>query len=255
MGKMKQCAVIALVLVGCMEVSLRPAPQPFLLNFLINHAAERRNGKSVSNDGYGVPPIKDEYSAPEVKDSYAVPEVKDGYGAPEISTSSTYEAPKAPSYTTTIAPCSYQAPTTADPSYDAPAPKKHIFGDILGFIGNLIKPKKQETSSNNCLTAPQDSSYGAPQDTSYSAPEESSYNAPEESSYEAPEANSYEAPEESSYEAPEESSYNAPEESSYSAPETPVYNAPEEGSATYEAPESSYNEPEIAINERGNLLE
>merc|ERR1711892_1090103 len=233
MGKMKQCAVIALVLVGCMEVSLRPAPQPFLLNFLINHAAERRNGKAVSNDGYGAPEIKDEYSAPEVKDSYAVPEVKDGYGAPEISTSSTYEAPKAPS-------------TTA-PSYDAPAPKKHIFGDILGFIGNLIKPKKQETSSNNCLTAPQDSSYGAPQDTSYSAPEESSYNAPEESSYEAPEANSYEAPEESSYEAPEESSYNAPE--------TPVYNAPEEGSATYEAPESSYNEPEIAINERGNLLE
>merc|ERR1712106_829714 len=145
---------------------------------------------SVSNDGYGVP---------EVKDSYAVPEVKDGYGAPEISTSSTYEAPKAPSYTTTIAPCSYQAPTTTAPSYDAPAPKKHIFGDILGFIGNLIKPKKQETSSNNCLTAP--------------------------------------------------------EESSYSAPETPVYNAPEEGSATYEAPESSYNEPEIAINERGNLLE
>merc|ERR1712106_1137291 len=137
---MKQCAVIALVLVGCMEVSLRPAPQPFLLNFLLNHAAERRNGKSVSNDGYGVPPVndgygapevKDEYSAPEIKDSYAVPEVKDGYGAPEISTSSTYEAPKAPSYTTTIAPCSYQAPTTTAPSYDAPAPKKHIFGDIL----------------------------------------------------------------------------------------------------------------------------
>merc|ERR1712106_839380 len=211
---MKQCAVIALVLVGCMEVSLRPAPQPFLLNFLLNHAAERRNGKSVSNDGYGVPPVNDGYGAPEVKDEY---------GAPEISTSSTYEAPNAPSYTTTIAPCSYKAPTTTAPSYDAPAPKKHIFGDIFGFIGNLIKPKKQETSSNNCLTAPQDSSYGAPQDTSYSAPEESSY--------------------------------NAPEESNYSAPETPVYNAPEEGSATYEAPESSYNEPEIAINERGNLLE
>merc|ERR1712106_488262 len=140
---MKQCAVIALVLVGCMEVSLRPAPQPFLLNFLLNHAAERRNGKSVSNDGYGVPPVNDGYGAPEVKD---------GYGAPEISTSSTYEAPKAPSYTTTIAPCSYQAPTTTAPSYDAPAPKKHIFGDILGFIGNLIKPKKQQTSSNNCLT-------------------------------------------------------------------------------------------------------
>merc|ERR1712128_352201 len=181
----KQVAVVALVLVGCMEVSLRPDPQPFLLNFLLNHHAERRNGKSISNDAYEVPPVNDAYGAPEVKDEYAAPEVKDAYAAPDISTSSSYEAPKAPSYTTTIAPCSYQATTTAAPSYNSP--KKHFFPDILGFIGNLIKPKHQETSQNNCLTAPQESSYGAPEESSYEAPEEASYSAPEESSYEAPE--------------------------------------------------------------------
>jgi len=242
-------------------VSTRPAPQPFLLNFLLNHGAERRSGKEVSNDRYGVPPP--------VNDVYGAPEVKDGYGVPETSTSSGYEAPKAPSYTTTLTPCSYQAPTTAAPSYGSPR-SKHIFPDVLGFIGNLFK--KQEPVHSNCLTAPQDTGYGAPQDASYNAPEESgyeapeaiSYKAPESSSYEAPEASSYDAPEASSYEAPEASSYEAPDASSYEAPEAssyeapapqkPVYNTPEEGSTEYEAPESSYNEPEIAINERANLL-
>merc|ERR1712106_707289 len=161
----------------------------------------------------GVPPVNAAYGAPEVKDEYAAPEVKDAYAAPDTSTSSSYEAPKAPSYTTTIDPCSYQATTTAAPSYNSP--KKHFFPDILGFIGNLIKPKHQETSQNNCLTAPQESSYGAPQETSYTAPEESSYEAPEEASYSAPE--------ESSYKAPEKVSYSAPEESSYEAPEKPTF--------------------------------
>merc|ERR1712168_1725516 len=113
-----------LVLVGCMEVSPRPAPHPFLLNLLLNHHADRRNGKAVSSD------------------AYEVPSVNDAYAAPDTSTSSSYEAPKAPSYTTTLAPCSYQPPTTAAPSYNTP--KKHIFPDILGFLGNLIKPKKQQ---------------------------------------------------------------------------------------------------------------
>merc|ERR1712083_211531 len=118
--KMKQVAVIALVLVGCMEVSSRPAPHPFLLNLLLNHHADRRNGKAGSGDAYEVPPVNDAYGAPEVKDTYEVP---------ETSTVSTYEAPKAPSYSTTVAPCSYQAPATAAPTYNTP--KKHIFPDIL----------------------------------------------------------------------------------------------------------------------------
>merc|ERR1711892_1102606 len=220
--KMKQVAVVALVLVGCMEVSLRPAPQPFLLNFLLNHHAERRNGKSISNDAYEVPPVNDAYGAPEVKDEYGAPEVKDDYAAPEVKDG--YIAPD------TSTSSSYQATTTAAPSYNSP--KKHFFPDILGFIGNLIKHKQQETS--------------------YTAPEESSYEAPEASSYDAPEETSYEAPETDSYKAPEEASYSAPEESSYEAPEKPTFI---DLVATYEEPESSYNEPEITINERANLLQ
>merc|ERR1712168_1551808 len=191
--RMKQVAVIALVLVGCMEVSPRPAPHPFLLNLLLNHHADRRNGKAVSGDAYEVPPVNDAYGAPEAKDEYGAPEVKDTYEVPETITSSAYEAPKAPSYSTSVAPCSYQAPTTAAPTYNSP--KKHIFPDILGFLGNLIKPKKQSVSHTNCLTAPQDSSYAAPQDTGYAAPQDSAYEAPEATSYEAPKENNYKAPE------------------------------------------------------------
>merc|ERR1711976_658480 len=58
--------------------------------------------------------------------------------------SSAYEAPK-PSYstTTTVRPCSYEAPTsTSAPSYGAPEQKKAGFPDILGFIGGILKPKK-----------------------------------------------------------------------------------------------------------------
>merc|ERR1712117_764078 len=246
--RMKQVAVIALVLVGCMEVSPRPAPHPFLLNLLLNHHADRRNGKAVSSDAYG---------APEVKDTYAVP---------DTSTSSSYEAPKAPSYTTTLAPCSYQPPTTAAPSYNTP--KKHIFPDILGFLGNLIKPKKQQVSQTNCLTAPQESSYAAPQDTSYSAPQDSAYEAPEatsyeapkEDSYKAPEAETYEAPEVESYEAPESDGYEAPEESGYDAPEESGYPAPEKPTfidlvTTYEEPESPNTEVSIAVNERSQPVQ
>merc|ERR1711881_813864 len=255
--RMRQVAVIALVLVGCMEVSPRPAPHPFLLNLLLNHHADRRNGKAVSSDAYEVPSVKDEYGAPEVKDTYAVP---------DTSTSSSYEAPKAPSYTTTLAPCSYQPPTTAAPSYNTP--KKHIFPDILGFLGNLIKPKKQQVSQNNCLTAPQESSYAAPQDTSYSAPQESvyeapeatSYEAPKEESYKAPEAETYEAPKSDGYEAPEESGYNAPEESGYDASEESGYSAPEKPTfidlvTTYEEPESPNTEVSIAVNERSQPVQ
>merc|ERR1712117_1476 len=246
--RMKQVAVIALVLVGCMEVSPRPAPHPFLLNLLLNHHADRRNGKAVSSD------------------AYEVPSVNDAYGAPDTSTSSSYEAPKAPSYTTTLAPCSYQPPTTAAPSYNTP--KKHIFPDILGFLGNLIKPKKQQVSQTNCLTAPQESSYAAPQDTSYSAPQDSAYEAPEatsyeapkEDSYKAPEAETYEAPKSDGYEAPEESGYDAPEESGYNAPEESGYSAPEKPTfidlvTTYEEPESPNTEVSIAVNERSQPVQ
>merc|ERR1712117_302456 len=273
--RMKQVAVIALVLVGCMEVSPRPAPHPFLLNLLLNHHADRRNGKAVSsdayevpsvNDAYGAPEVKDEYSAPEVKDEYGAPEVKDTYAVPDTSTSSSYEAPKAPSYTTTLAPCSYQPPTTAAPSYNTP--KKHIFPDILGFLGNLIKPKKQQVSQTNCLTAPQESSYAEPQDTSYSAPQDSAYEAPEatsyeapkEDSYKAPEAETYEAPKMESYEAPKSDGYEAPKESGYDAPEESGYSAPEKPTfidlvTTYEEPESPNTEVSIAVNERSQPVQ
>merc|ERR1712027_237915 len=256
--RMKQVAVIALVLVGCMEVSPRPAPYPFLLNLLLNHHADRRNGKAVSSDAYEVPPVNDAYGAPEVKDEYGAPEVKDAYAVPDTSTSSSYEAPKAPSYTTTLAPCSYQPQTTAAPSYNTP--KKHIFPDILGFLGNLIKPKKQQVSQTNCLTAPQESSYAAPQDTSYSAPQDSAYEAPEATSYEAPKEDSYEAPETDGYEAPEESGYDAPEESGYNAPEESGYSAPEKPTfidlvTTYEEPESPNTEVSIAVNERSQPVQ
>merc|ERR1711970_203741 len=232
--KMKQVAVIALVLVGCMEVSSRPAPHPFLLNLLLNHHADRRNGKAVSGDAYEVPPVNDVYGAPEVKDEYGAPEVKDTYEVPETSTASAYEAPNAPSYSTTLAPCSYQAPTTAAPAYNSP--KKHIFPDILGFLGNLIKPKKQTVSQTNCLTAPQDSGYAAPQDTGYAAPQDSAY----------------EAPEADGYDAPEESGYNAPEESGYSAPENPTFI---DLVSTYQEPETPSTEVNIAVNERLNPVQ
>merc|ERR1719225_2524907 len=252
---MKQVAVIALVLVGCMEVSSRPAPHPFLLNLLLNHHADRRNGKAVSGNAYEAPPVNDAYGAPEVKDKYGAPEVKDTYEVPETSTASAYEAPKAPSYSTTLTPCSYQAPTTAAPAYNSP--KKHIFPDIFGFLGNLIKPKKQTVSQTNCLTAPQDSSYAAPQDTAYEAPEATSYEAPEETNYKAPETESYEAPKAETYEAPEADGYDAPEESGYNAPEESGYSAPENPTfidlvSTYQEPETPSTEVNIAVNERLN---
>merc|ERR1719225_840800 len=87
------------------------APAPFLLDLLppqLRLGAQARDDHHIG-DGYGVP--EDSYGVPE--DSYGVPE--DGYGAPKPSYSTT---------TTTLPPCSYEAPTTtttAAPSYGAPA--------------------------------------------------------------------------------------------------------------------------------------
>merc|ERR1711963_75233 len=101
------------------------APSPFLLDLLAPHVqVSRREGKQV-NDGYGVP--------------------DDSYGAPVSSTVSSYEAPKYSS--STVPPCSYQAPTTTTtppPSYGAPGrhQEQPVLPDILGFIGGILKPKK-----------------------------------------------------------------------------------------------------------------
>merc|ERR1711963_614330 len=100
------------------------APSPFLLDLLAPHVqVSRREGKQV-NDGYGVP--------------------DDTYGAPVSSTVSSYEAPKYSS--STVPPCSYQAPTTTTtppPSYGAPGrhQEQPVFPDILGFIGGILKKK------------------------------------------------------------------------------------------------------------------
>merc|ERR1711971_1220021 len=151
---------------------------PFLLDLLPNIQIARREGKAA---------------------------VDSGYGAPE---SSAYEAPK-PSYsttTTTVRPCSYEAPTTTSaPLYGAPEQKKAGFPDILGFIGGILKPKKapEPNTGYGCLSPPVDSGYGAPQSDSYEAPQSDSYEAPRSDAYEAPQSDSYEAPQSDGYEAPD----------------------------------------------------
>merc|ERR1712209_137276 len=186
---------------------------PFLLD-LFNHGNIRREGKEIS-DGYGVP--ADGYGVPE--DSYGVPE--DSYGAPEVST-------------TTLPPCSgvsYQ-PTTSAPAYGAPQQQQQpAFPDILGIIGNILKPKQQPATISSsyeagCLSPPSDDSYQAPESDAYQAPESDAYQAPESSSYEAPQVETYEAPESESYQAPETIAYQAPESSSYEAPQVETYEAP-----------------------------
>merc|ERR1711976_618556 len=159
-----------------LESSLsHPAPSPFLLDLLAPHVqVSRRESKQV-NDGYGVP--DDTYGAPD-----------DTYGAPVSSTVSSYEAPKYSS--STVPPCSYQAPTTTTtppPSYGAPGrhQEQPVFPDILGFIGGILKPKNQESHGYGCLSAPVEDGYGVPQETSYAAPETDAYEAPEKVSYDA----------------------------------------------------------------------
>merc|ERR1719166_975873 len=183
-----------------------PAPAPFLLDLLAPRITIRRQGKQI-DDGYGVP-----------QDSYGVPEE-------QVAESSSYDAPK-PSYSTTtstLPPCSYEAPTTtttAAPSYSAPsAQDTGGFPDILGFIGNIIKPKlrtENELESgilgNGCLSPPVDSAYGAPQETSYEAPQSNAYEVPKSTAYEAPKSETYEAPQAETYEAPQSETYEAPEE-------------------------------------------
>merc|ERR1719192_1953926 len=90
------------------------APAPFLLDLL----PQLRPGAQARDDHH----IGDGYGAPE-----------DSYGAPKPSYSTT---------TTTLPPCSYEAPTTtttttAAPSYGAPAQQQKAFPDILGFIGGI----------------------------------------------------------------------------------------------------------------------
>jgi len=164
---------------------------PFLLD-LFNHGNIRREGKEIS-DGYGVP--EDSYGVPE--DSYGVPE--DSYGAPEVST-------------TTLPPCSgvsYQPTTTSAPAYGAPQQQQQpAFPDILGIIGNILKPKQQPATISSsyeagCLSPPANDAYQAPESDAYQAPESDSYQAPESDSYQAPESDSYQAPESESYQAPD----------------------------------------------------
>merc|ERR1712111_77221 len=179
---------ITSLLVVWLELT-QAAPAPFLLDLLAPRITVRRQGKQI-DDGYGVP-----------EDSYGVPEE-------QVVESSSYDAPK-PSYSTTtstLPPCSYEAPTTttAAPSYSAPAAQNTGgFPDILGFIGNIIKPKprtKNQLESgilgNGCLSPPVDSAYGAPQETSYEAPQSNAYEVPKSTAYEAPKSETYEAPEE-----------------------------------------------------------
>merc|ERR1711963_539057 len=176
-----------------LESSLsHPTPSPFLLDLLAPHVqVSRREGKQV-NDGYGVP--------------------DDTYGAPVSSTVSSYEAPKYSS--STVPPCSYQAPTTTTtppPSYGAPGrhQEQPVLPDILGFIGGILKPKNQESHGDGCLSAPVEDGYGVPQETSYTAPETDAYEAPQSDSYDSPHKETYEAPVTDSYEAPEKVSYDA----------------------------------------------
>merc|ERR1712227_804948 len=180
---------ITSLLVVLLELT-QAAPAPFLLDLLAPRITVRRQGKQI-DDGYGVP-----------QDSYGVPEE-------QVAESSSYDAPK-PSYSTTTStnpPCSYEAPT-----YSAPAAQNSGgFPDILGFIGNIIKPKPRTENQlesgilgNGCLSPPIDSAYGAPQETSYEAPQSNAYEVPKSTAYEAPKSETYEAPQSETYEAPEE---------------------------------------------------
>merc|ERR1712025_845343 len=194
---------ITSLLVFLLELT-EAAPAPFLLDLLAPRITVRRQGKQI-DDGYGVP-----------EDSYGVPEE-------QVAESTSYDAPK-PSYsTTTLPPCSYEAPTTtttAAPSYSAPvAQNTGVFPDILGFIGNIIKPKPRTENQlesgilgNGCLSPPVDSAYGAPQETSYEAPQSNAYEVPKSTAYEAPKSETYEAPQAETYEAPQAETYEAPEE-------------------------------------------
>merc|ERR1711963_734980 len=180
---------ITSLLVVLLELT-QAAPAPFLLDLLAPRITVRRQGKQI-DDGYGVP-----------EDSYGVPEE-------QVAESSAYDAPK-PSYSTTTSthpPCSYEAPTTtttAAPSYSAPAVHNTGgFPDILGFIGNIIKPKLRTENQlesgimgNGCLSPPIDSAYGVPQETSNEAPQSNAYEVPQSTAYEAPQSETYEAPEE-----------------------------------------------------------
>merc|ERR1712170_283885 len=164
---------VTLVLVS-LELSLSA---PFLLDLLPRVTIGRREGKAAMDSGYG---------------------------APE---SSAYEAPK-PSYstTTTVRPCSYEAPTTTTaPSYGAPEQEKAGFPDILGFIGGILKPKKapEPNTGYGCLSPPVDSGYGAPQSDAYEAPQSDAYEALQSDAYEAPQSDVYEAPQSDGYEAPD----------------------------------------------------
>merc|ERR1711963_1327254 len=196
---------ITSLLVVLLELT-QAAPAPFLLDLLAPRITVRRQGKQI-DDGYGVP-----------EDSYGV--------------SSSYDAPK-PSYSTTtstLPPCSYEAPTTTTttaPSYSAPAAQNTGgFPDILGFIGNIIKPKPRTENQlesgilgNGCLSPPVDSAYGAPQETSYEAPQSNAYEVPKSTAYEAPKSETYEAPQAEAYEAPQAEAYEAPQSETYKAPE------------------------------------
>merc|ERR1712095_150655 len=217
---------ITSLLVVLLELT-QAAPAPFLLDLLAPRITVRRQGKQI-DDGYGVP-----------EDSYGVPEE-------QVVESSSYDAPK-PSYSTTtstLPPCSYEAPTTttAAPSYSAPAAQNTGgFPDILGFIGNIIKPKPRTENQlesgilgNGCLSPPVDSAYGAPQETSYEAPQSNAYEVPKSTAYEAPKSETYEAPQAETYEVPQSEAYEAPQ--------AETYEAPEEVSNDYEV--------DIAVNER-----
>merc|ERR1712227_304672 len=171
---------ITSLLVVLLELT-QAAPAPFLLDLLAPRITVRRQGKQI-DDGYGVP-----------EDSYGVPEE-------QVAESSSYDAPK-PSYSTTtstLPPCSYEAPTTtttAAPSYSAPAAQNTGgFPDILGFIGNIIKPKPRTENQlesgilgNGCLSPPIDSGYEAPQAETYEVPQSETYEAPQSETYEATE--------------------------------------------------------------------
>ena len=222
------------------------ASAPFLLDLLppqLRLGAQARDDHHIG-DGYGVP--EDSYGVPE--DSYGVPE--DSYGVPEDG----YGAPK-PSYSTTttsLPPCSYEAPTTtttttAAPSYGAPAQQQKAFPDILGFIGGIgdtlggiiEKHKPQpEAQQYGCLSPPVDTAYGAPESQAYEAPPEDTYEAPQADTYEAPKAETYEAPQAETYEAPKVETYEAPV------------------TETYVAPQVSYDGgvADIAVNERNNAI-
>merc|ERR1712029_641795 len=184
---------ITSLLVVLLELT-QAAPAPFFLDLLAPRITVRRQGKQIDY-GYGVP-----------EDSYGVPEE-------QVIESSSYDAPK-PSYSTTtstLPPCSYEAPTTtitAAPSYSAPAAQNTGgFPDILGFIGNIIKPRprpENQQLGKGCLSPPVDSAYGAPQETSYEAPQSNAYEVPKSTAYVAPKSETYEAPQSETYEAPEE---------------------------------------------------